>query len=316
MNTLVPNYYGEFKCIADKCKNNCCIGWEIDIDADMFEKYKNLKGDMGDRLRNSIDETGEPHFILQKDDRCPFLNEQGLCDIIINLGEDSLCNVCKDHPRFRNFYTDFTELGLGMCCEEAARVILNFKEPFSVVRGDSPFLLTDEEQTVLTCRRQCFDMLQDRDKTFYDVICRLAQDVGLNLNALSLDSLCSVYLSLERLDDGWTDLLSGLTGFDFKMEIFRDCNFRIPFEQLACYFLYRHLPHAIGCTDCIREIKFAVVSCYIIGALCESCLKHNGSVNVDKMSDFARMYSAEVEYSDENMNEIFDVLDGDVVYGK
>ena len=33
----VPNYYDKFKCIADRCKHSCCIGWEIDIDDDTME---------------------------------------------------------------------------------------------------------------------------------------------------------------------------------------------------------------------------------------------------------------------------------------
>ena len=32
MKLRIPSYYEEFSCIADKCKDNCCIGWEIDID--------------------------------------------------------------------------------------------------------------------------------------------------------------------------------------------------------------------------------------------------------------------------------------------
>ena len=30
----VPSYYKNFRCIADKCPDNCCRGWEIDIDED------------------------------------------------------------------------------------------------------------------------------------------------------------------------------------------------------------------------------------------------------------------------------------------
>ena len=32
MDIFAPSYYKKFKCIADKCHHNCCIGWEIDID--------------------------------------------------------------------------------------------------------------------------------------------------------------------------------------------------------------------------------------------------------------------------------------------
>ena len=27
-----PSYYRQFRCIGSDCTDNCCIGWEIDID--------------------------------------------------------------------------------------------------------------------------------------------------------------------------------------------------------------------------------------------------------------------------------------------
>jgi lysine-N-methylase len=56
-----------------------------------------------------------------------------ICDIITELGEDSLCHICHDHPRFRNVLGDRVELGLGLCCEAASRLILSQTEPFSLV---------------------------------------------------------------------------------------------------------------------------------------------------------------------------------------
>ena len=38
-----PDYYDTFKCKANLCTDNCCIGWEIDIDENTYEKYKNIK---------------------------------------------------------------------------------------------------------------------------------------------------------------------------------------------------------------------------------------------------------------------------------
>ena len=29
-----PTFYRDFKCIANRCTDSCCIGWEIDIDED------------------------------------------------------------------------------------------------------------------------------------------------------------------------------------------------------------------------------------------------------------------------------------------
>ena len=66
-------------------------------------------------------------------ERCPFLNSRGLCDMIIRYGEDMLCGICRDHPRFRNYWTDRTELGLGLVCEEAARLILSREKPMTLI---------------------------------------------------------------------------------------------------------------------------------------------------------------------------------------
>ena len=152
MKTLVPNYYKKFRCIADKCRHNCCVGWEIDIDDDTLGYYADLDGDFGKKVRQNIDFDDEcPHFILKEGDRCPFLAPDGLCEIIKRLGEDALCDICTDHPRFRNFFSEHTEMGLGLCCEEASRIILSSDEPFELVPTDEDFAvcLDDLEKEML-----------------------------------------------------------------------------------------------------------------------------------------------------------------------
>ena len=127
MKIVVPNYYKEFQCIASACRHSCCIGWEIDIDSATYSYYGSIGGDIGERLKEcTAVNDGQAHFILDKNERCPFLNCNGLCDIITECGEESLCDICADHPRFRNFFSDRTEIGLGLCCEAAAKLILGF----------------------------------------------------------------------------------------------------------------------------------------------------------------------------------------------
>ena len=129
MKTIVPDYYPEFHCIAGACRHSCCIGWEIDIDEDTRQLYREIPGEIGRRLSEQIDDSGEvPCFSLDERERCPFLNGDGLCDIILQLGEGALCQICADHPRFRSFFSDRTEMGLGLCCEAAADLILRRTE--------------------------------------------------------------------------------------------------------------------------------------------------------------------------------------------
>ena len=107
MKTYAPDYYGKFKCIADKCKHSCCVGWEIDIDEESLERYNLIEGEFGERIRKNIAYNAEsPHFITDESEKCPFLNRYGLCDMITELGEESLCEICAVHPRFRNFFSD------------------------------------------------------------------------------------------------------------------------------------------------------------------------------------------------------------------
>ena len=90
-----PGYYGKFRCIADKCTDNCCIGWEIDIDSETMDYYSSVGGSFGGRLKNSIKDGS---FVLTEGERCPFLNSRNLCDIYTELGEAHLCQICTDHP--------------------------------------------------------------------------------------------------------------------------------------------------------------------------------------------------------------------------
>lgn len=134
-----PAYYSKFKCIASACSDNCCIGWEIDIDRISREKYERVSGSFGDRLRKGMvtSPDGSCSFALCQDRRCVFLNRENLCDLILNLGESSLCQICRDHPRYFSWFGDGSkEGGVGLCCEEAARIILGWKEPFSVVETE------------------------------------------------------------------------------------------------------------------------------------------------------------------------------------
>jgi len=281
---VYPNYYKNFTCIADRCRHSCCIGWEIDIDYDTMGFYNSLDTQMGEKIRTSIE--GEPpHFVLEEGERCPFLNKKGLCDIILEYGQDALCDICTLHPRFKNFYENYEEVGLGLCCEEAIRVIIDNDEKFII---ETPDCATSEEIEFFKTRQDIFDILQNRGKLMTSRFEELAKKFSLKFD-FTISYLRDKYLSLERLDEKWTEELLKLTGDDFDKKVFD--KYPIYFEQLAIYFIFRHL-----CEGELREIvNFSLMSCYVLGALWSQC------ENKDKMFDLLRMYSSEVEYSEENL---------------
>jgi len=307
MKTLVPNYYKKFRCIADKCRHNCCIGWEIDIDEDTLAYYTDLPGDFGEKVRKNIDLQSEcPHFILKERERCPFLEPDGLCEIIKNLGEDALCDICTDHPRFRNFFSDHTEMGLGLCCEEAARIILTSSDPFELVFDGEAFEpgLADEEKEMFDRREALFSVIRTRSLSVIERMERIASTYTLQLSELLPEKLKELYLSLERLDKKWTDLLLSIARFDPKSSILSDKEYSICFEQLLCYLIFRHFADGMYDERYIARIKFALSGVFLVASLCDGI----DDANAFDIAEMSRMLSSEIEYSEENLDKLFDSL--------
>ena len=46
MRYLKPHFYDKFVCTAGDCPDTCCAGWQIMIDEDSLEKYKNVQGSL------------------------------------------------------------------------------------------------------------------------------------------------------------------------------------------------------------------------------------------------------------------------------
>ena len=312
MQRTYPDYYPQFSCIADHCRHNCCIGWEIDVDEDTLVSYRRIGGEMGKRLRASISENGDaPHFLLGAHERCPFLNEKNLCDLILYGGEDMLCQICRDHPRYRSFFSERTEIGVGLCCEEAARLILTKPDRTTlVVTGEGT--LDEEETALLALRDRFFAAAQDREAPIFSRMETMLSLCGAALPAISLKQWAELYLSLERMDEQWTELLRALRSHADELplsDFAAHMNGReTEYEQLLVYFLYRHVPAALDDGDVSSKAAFAAASVQLLFALGSLHEKLHGSFTVNDQIELCRLYSAEVEYSDDNLNALFDAL--------
>ena len=94
MEIFAPEYYHRFRCIASACPDSCCKEWEVDVDETTAEFYRELPGDLGDRLRAVLCETDRGSVMTITDGRCPMWQQDGLCRIQAELGHDALCKVC------------------------------------------------------------------------------------------------------------------------------------------------------------------------------------------------------------------------------
>lgn len=209
MIIVKPDYYDTFVCLADKCEDTCCAGWQIVIDEDSLETYKKADGEFGERLKTSIDWT-EGTFHQKEGRRCAFLNDNNLCDLYRAMGEECLCTTCTNYPRHIEEFENIREYTLSVSCPEAARILLHQEEPLHFTReevpgeeewGDFDFLLHSQLEEA---RRVMISILQDRSLSIglrFFLVCELGrelQDYADGEKLFEIDVLFEKYQSEEQ----------------------------------------------------------------------------------------------------------------------
>lgn len=302
MKEFVPRYYNKFACKAGDCKHSCCVGWEIDIDDKTLEKYKALDGDIGNRLRGGINYDAKPPcFSMDERGNCPFFNSHGLCDIISELGYDYISDICREHPRFYNTFSDRLEIGIGMCCEAAAELVIGETEPFQLVcANDGECNLTDWENELIQKRERAIKKITDRSLDLKDRIAWLDTEYGIDLYKHSLSHWCEFYSELEYMDDAMPRLLKAVDATVFLEHSDDLPHFNIAFEQIISYLLFRHLSAAEDADNLRARVGLCLVSFRMIRAMALT----SGPRDASDIAETCRIYSSEIEYSEENTETI------------
>ena len=296
MKLYAPEYYRSFACIADKCKHSCCVGWEIDVDPDTLKKYKTLCDDYGKTILSTVEEGETPHFRLCEGERCPHLDERGLCRIILGPGEDLLCDICREHPRFYHDTPRGREVGVGMACEEACRLILSSQNYATFV----PVGETDDE-----CEPLDFDATVHRD-----AMLKILSDHSFPYAARK-EALCTRYGIPPRLlpQKEAQKLLSSLEYLtpDNREHFLRyDASIDTKgldeqqLERALAYFIFRH----VSLAGEVGEVRTALCFSLFCEQLLVSTARARGVRDACDMIELARTVSEEIEYSEENTEKI------------
>lgn len=284
MKLSAPKYYLDFACIADKCSHSCCIGWEIDVDERTMAKYSALCGGYGEEIKKSI--CGEvPHFALCEGDRCSHLDPRGLCRIIRELGEGYLCDICREHPRFYNETARGREVGLGLSCEEACRIILssdNYAE-MTVIGEDG-----EENDAIFDSvaeREKIFGILSDRGVAYAERIKIIAGKYGISLSDIEWHEVIN---ALEYLDEEHRELFSEFSSDVGASDIDEEL------ERALAYFIYRHASAAENDDEFRAAVGFSLFAERLLASISSK----------ETVRDRARIISEEIEYSEDNTDAI------------
>lgn len=316
-----PEFYDKFKCIASQCTDTCCVGWEIDIDKASQEAYRKVAGIFGDKLRENIE---DGHFKLLPHDHCPFLDKENLCEIYTNLGKDALCDICREHPRFVEVYGDIMERGIGLCCEEATRLLL---------AGDGPLTFTSDEcdepedelseddaeirDEVLWTRNHLFNILANESDSFGN---RLYEVFGVtNENPFtpfeSIHDMIEALAKTESYGPAWDRALSRIKSRLDQAAPSLDQGFfsENDSSRLLTYLLYRHYAKSLYDGREQGRLLFALFFWNIARFFTQelagdfSTLDQTGRIKIDAI----KILSKQLEYSEENMDFLTSILDGE-----
>ena len=235
MISIYPTIYHKFQCKADQCENTCCQLWTIDIDEPTAERYHSMTGSLGESLRQAItvDDEGS-HFIFSKaQPMCPLLNEKGLCKVVLELGEEGLCDTCHMHPRFYKYIEDLELCGVGLSFELLAQ-----QEPMDFLL----FTIEDDHN----------EFKPEERLTLHNIFELLAFDLDPNLfqytpkpSKQSFKELLDLYKQTEPIDENWTaqvnTLSSKLDQLIASVQTYIQQEDMSLFNKVYQYILYRQI---------------------------------------------------------------------------
>lgn len=287
MKLLAPKYYKKFKCAADACRHSCCVGWEIDVDEDTLALYERVEGEIGERIRESIERCPDgAHFKLCEGERCALLDERGLCRIISALGEGALCDICREHPRFYNTVGTHLECGLGAACEVAAALILaeeDYRTLEHIEGEDEITPVTGGNFDVEAARAALYTVLSDRERPIEERFAQLASVYALHALPRG-EELRALLCSLEYLDQGHRAMLASL------VDVAPPDNTECEQERFFAYLVYRHASAADSKEAFRAAVGMALLLTRLFGAL----------MHTHTPTESAVILSEEMEYSREN----------------
>lgn len=310
MERIIWNVYKNFRCIAQKCPDSCCQGWEVDVDDHTAAYYRTLPGELGDRLRQVLKTENGASYMILENGRCPMWQQDGLCRIQAERNHDALCQVCQEYPRLYMDYGDFAEWGLELSCPEAARLLFQgiaAESETADSTGDAEY----DTEIMAILRKSREDVLTFWSHTSYSVPQALAITLlyahqvqsaidGAEYPTLepenclqsalecagsgNIQLILDYFSNLEILTDRWKERLANPQWGNWESSL----------RHLAIYLIRRYWLQAVWDYDLICRVKFMATSCILVNAL-------GGNPQ-----ETAQLFSKEIENDPDNRESILD----------
>jgi len=306
MEKILLNCYKDFKCIANKCPKTCCENWEIEVDEKTLENYKMINSEYSKKILANLYHSNEKTYIRRINGRCAFLNDDNLCDIIINLGENALSEVCFNHPRFIYELGKKEEISFSLSCPESVRLLL-------AEDNLSTITTTDDRQAKLN------DI--DAEKYFWlenirDGLMKTVQNPNLSLikkliniyetvfnkslksnivNEKQVDKIIKKLTKLNSIDPAFIKALSTDVNFDIKSAKIEKQLSNVLYSLLF-YHTYKPLFYNTNIKVIINYIIFEILILIRLSKM------------TNNLSDAIISFSHEIEHDEDNFRYLLKLL--------
>ena len=242
-------------------------------------------------------------------ERCPFLNSENLCDIICEMGEGALCDICREHPRHYTTLGDTVYGGVGLACEAAAELILvdSFPHEYITLETDGEWeecdgelyeiflslresiseIFTDEKQSIVYIKKallKAFSKAQSKADGVPEIPCEI--------KGFTRECIVETVEKCELLSDELPTLLRNA-----KARTGPTNNINNYLQNLLLYFLDRYLPKAVEDGDFVGKLKLSLFSLATLDCLFSS----EEELTLDRAVYLSKLYSREIEYNEENV---------------
>jgi len=202
---IKTDYYDSFTCSADKCSFTCCQEWNIAVDDDTFIKWNRLS--LTKQNNHYLDQyvkqkDGSLVIAMNEQKQCPFLNEQKLCNLVLNFGDEVLSETCAIFPRQIHEFADRKEYSLVSCCPEVVD-LMNQQDKICFTKNmfdmDKDILLQIRTMMVTIMQNQRFSISKSVMIIFYILLDNYQKESVLKKLSDTIDNM--QFLSLDTFEE-------------------------------------------------------------------------------------------------------------------
>ena len=115
--------FASFQCLKDKCEQNCCGGWKINVDEKTIQKWKERAPHLLDLVEEDKSEGEDCWKMKRPEGHCMALRD-GFCGVQQDYGVDMLPDLCGYFPHQYKDFGEYTYGSIALSCPATAKAIL------------------------------------------------------------------------------------------------------------------------------------------------------------------------------------------------